>query len=268
MGASQLPGSFLLPAIALVLAGPQPADKPVIQTADVEGQQRQWLVYAPPTAKTTPSPVVFVFHGHGGSMRLVAQSFRVHEHWPEAIVVYPQGLPTATRRDPEGQRSGWSVRDVPLVDEILRRLKAEYQVDNSRLYCTGHSNGGGFTYVLWAQRGDLWAALAPSACNPPPERINAAKPRPLPILHLAGRNDTIVPFAEQEKSMTAVRQVLRCTSEPKPLGKFQVYESSAGTPFVAYLHDGGHRFPSEAVPGIVRFFKEHKRSPTPAKDGP
>lgn len=268
MCASQLLGWSLLPAIAFALVGQWPAQQAITQSAEVAGQHRQWLVYAPPTAKTTPSPVVFVFHGHGGNMRQVAQSFRLHEHWPEAIVVYPQGLPTITRRDPEGRRSGWSAQDVPLVDEILRRLKVDYQVDDQRLYCTGHSNGGGFTYLLWAQRGYLWAAIAPSACNPPPERIKAAKPRPLPVLHLAGRNDAIVPFADQEQSMTAVRQALSCTGEPISQGKFQVYESSAGTPFVAYLHDGGHRFPSEAVPGMVRFFKEHKRGGSPAKNSP
>jgi len=53
-------------------------------------------------------PVVLVFHGHGGTARYAARTFALHRHWPEAIVVYPQGLNTPGRRtDPEGRRPGW-----------------------------------------------------------------------------------------------------------------------------------------------------------------
>ena len=46
---------------------------------------------------------------------------------------------------------------------MLARLKTDYKVDDKRIYSTGHSNGGGFTYLLWAARGDVFAAFAPSA---------------------------------------------------------------------------------------------------------
>ena len=60
----------------------------------VDGVGREALVYAPAAAKTTPSPLVFAFHGHGGTMKYAAAKFAYHKHWPDAIVVYMQGLNT------------------------------------------------------------------------------------------------------------------------------------------------------------------------------
>ena len=60
----------------------------------VDGVTREALVYVPATAKTHPCPVVFAFHGHGGTMRNAANKFACHKFWPEAIVVYMQGLDT------------------------------------------------------------------------------------------------------------------------------------------------------------------------------
>ena len=39
------------------------------------------VVYAPAAAKTTSSPVVFAFHGHGGTMNHAAAKFAYHKHW-------------------------------------------------------------------------------------------------------------------------------------------------------------------------------------------
>jgi polyhydroxybutyrate depolymerase len=32
-------------------------------------------------------------------------------------------------------------------------MKQDYRVDEQRIYATGHSKGGAFTYLLWAARG-------------------------------------------------------------------------------------------------------------------
>src|ERR1051326_4735523 len=75
---------------------------------NVDGVVREALVYAPAKAKSEASPVVFAFHGHGGSMSNAARQFGYHRLWPEAIVVYMQGLNTPGRlTDPEGQKAGW-----------------------------------------------------------------------------------------------------------------------------------------------------------------
>ena len=70
------------------------AETPARLEWKVDGVTREALVYAPAAAKTTPSPVVFAFHGHGGTMKHAATKFAYQKHWPEAIVVYMQGLNT------------------------------------------------------------------------------------------------------------------------------------------------------------------------------
>ena len=76
----------------------------------VDGLQREALVFVPQNidASSKPAPVVFGFHGHGGSAMNAVRSFHFHTLWPEAIVVYMQGIPTPGRlTDPDGKRNGW-----------------------------------------------------------------------------------------------------------------------------------------------------------------
>ncbi|HLP76155.1 MAG TPA: esterase, partial [Candidatus Paceibacterota bacterium] len=96
----------------------------------VEGVSRESLIYVPTTAASTPTPVVFVFHGHGGTAGNAARSFDIQKYWPDAIVVYPQGLKTPGQiTDPEGNRTGWQAkvgnqndRDMKFFDALLAKL--------------------------------------------------------------------------------------------------------------------------------------------------
>lgn len=234
---------------------------------DVDGVRREALVVIPEApADGEPAPVVFVFHGHGGTARNAARSFSMHTHWPEAIVVYPQGLPTPGRlTDPEGKRNGWQHaageqedRDLKFFDAMLASLKSEQNIDESRIYSTGHSNGGGFTYLLWAARPDVFAAVAPSSAG----GRSARQVKPLPAMHIAGKADALVKFAGQQRTMDVVRQINGCSDEPTEWAENALlYDSPTGTPFVSVIHPGGHRFYRASVPLMVRFFSEHARAP-------
>ncbi|WP_206026462.1 PHB depolymerase family esterase [Roseimicrobium sp. ORNL1] len=232
----------------------------------VDGVAREALIYAPVTAKSAPTPVVFVFHGHGGNAKQAARSFRIYQEWPEAISVYMQGLPTKGQlTDPEGKKNGWQGRDglegdrdLKFFDAVLAKLKTDYQVDAKRIYSTGHSNGGGFTYLLWAERGDVFAAVAPSAAAAP---FSMPKLKPKPAMHLAGETDPLVKYEWQKKTMEAVRKLNGCNEQGKAWNEVgTVYSSATGTPFVSLIHPGGHQFLQEAPPLIVKFFKEHPAS--------
>jgi polyhydroxybutyrate depolymerase len=241
------------------------ADPLVRREWTVDGVVRQALVFVPAQASTNPSPVVFAFHGHGGSMQNAARSFAYHREWPEAIAVYPQGLKTPGRlTDPEGKRAGWQHaagdqgdRDLKFVDAMLASLKEDYHADEKRIYAAGHSNGGGFTYLLWAARGDLFAAFGPSAAA---AVRNLAKLKPKPVLHVAGQNDQLVKFAWQKLTMDALRRLNEC-GEGKEWGKWCTeYPSKIGAPVVTFIHPGTHQFPAAAPAAIVKFFKQHARS--------
>jgi polyhydroxybutyrate depolymerase len=209
--------------------------------------------------------VVFAFHGHGGSMASAARSFQIHKHWPEAIVVYMQGLPTPGKFDPDGKRPGWQHaagdqgdRDLKFFDAVLASLREKRKVDDRRIYATGHSNGGGFTYLLWANRSEVFAAYAPSAAG-----AGGLKDfKPAPVMHIAGQKDTTVPFENQKRVMEAVRKLNGCTEQGKDWAKgCTLYSSDKGAPFVSFIHPGDHKYAEEAPALIVKFFKEQARKP-------
>jgi polyhydroxybutyrate depolymerase len=238
----------------------------------IDGVQREALIFRPTKepadsdSAAKGAPVVFGFHGHGGNARQAARSFRLHEEWPEAVVVYMQGVPTPGRlTDPEGKRNGWQHdpgdhedRDLKFFDAVLATLKKDYQIDENRVYATGHSNGAAFTCVLWVARGDMLAAIAPSAGF----SRSARTAKPLPVLHVAGENDPLVRFAAQKIAMSAVRKINGCEDEGKEWAKNCLeYKSDKGTPFVSFIHPGDHKYPTEAPALIVKFFKQHVRQP-------
>jgi polyhydroxybutyrate depolymerase len=229
---------------------------------------REGLVYAPSKESPDGAPVVFGFHGHGGTMAHAARSFGIQDRWPEAVVVYLQGLPTPGRlSDPEGKRPGWQHgqgeqgdRDLKLFDEALSTLRKKFKIDEKRVYATGHSNGGQFTYLLAGARRDALAAVAPSAAAGARLMKDAA---PCPLLHLAGQKDPLVAFAVQERSIAAVRAQNGCEEQGKDWGPTgcTIWVSPKDAPVVAFIHPGDHKYPAEGPELIVRFFKEHARKP-------
>ena len=197
-------------------------------------------------------------------MRNSARLWSYHVLWPEALVVYPQGLVTpGPLTDPEGHQTGWQIaaglqgnRDLKFFDAMLASLRQEFRVDDRHIYCTGHSNGGAFTYLLWAERGDQFAAFAPVAAV---DAKSLLKLKPKPVFHVAGENDPLVKFAWQQQMIAGLRRRNQC-GPAQPVEKGTVtYPSKIGAPVVTFIHSGGHEFPAEARPLIVAFFKQHAK---------
>lgn len=252
----------LLATIAFLLAAKTNAADLNRFDIEVDGVKREALVYVPDSAKQKSCPLVFAWHGHGGSMQQAARSFRIHEEWPDAIVIYPQGLNTPGKlTDPEGKKAGWQMgagamndRDLKFFDAMFAKAKETYRVDTNRVYSTGHSNGGGFTYLLWETRPDLFAAFAPSGAA----TRSAMKLKPKPLFHIAGDNDPLVKYEWQKLTIQAVRKGNGCDEEGTPWEKVGTqYPSKIGAPVVTYIQSGGHKYPAEAPALIVKFFQQH-----------
>lgn len=224
-------------ALLLVLMMPVTAiAAPQRLTIRIDGVDRQALVFAP--AKTAAAaPTLFVFHGAGDT----ADNFsRVgfQDAWPEAIVVYMDGL----SRGP-GQGGAFQARDasngnrdLKFFDAMLVELHMRFSVDDTRVYATGFSNGARMVYLLWATRSNLFAAFAPVAGMLSTE---ASFPEPKPVFHVGGREDHTNAFTEQMRSVEMAREANRVTH----------------TPVETYIHDGGHIWPSDATTRIVAFLR-------------
>ncbi|HEU4390682.1 MAG TPA: hypothetical protein VFV34_22955, partial [Blastocatellia bacterium] len=240
--------------------------EPQHQTIDIDGVQRKALIYpnSAPAPKSGP-PLVFVFHGHGGTAQFAARRFHIHELWPEAVVVYMQGLPGVQGiTDPEGTRSGWQKnpgelndRDVKFVDAALEQIEKQFKTDPNRIYGLGHSNGARFVNVLWNMRGQKFAAFCSSSGQ---GGLLLSKVVPRSIFIIAGKKDPLVPYDTQMLSVDIVRKVLNTdSSKATNDGYTQSLPGVNGTELLTYLHPGGHEFPDAAIPMAVEFFKRHAR---------
>jgi poly(3-hydroxybutyrate) depolymerase len=85
---------LLSAAMLLVFANLAAAERKVM-TWTVDGTKRQAIVYSP-SKISGKAPLVFSFHGHGDTA-LNFEGVGLQDAWPEAVVVYPQGL--ASPRD-------------------------------------------------------------------------------------------------------------------------------------------------------------------------
>ncbi len=241
----------------VVMAAPEPK----VLHWTVNGIDRQALVYIPESAKTSATPIIFVFHGHGGNMNMMFRSRGFDKLWPEAIIVSPQGLNTPGRlTDPNGELPGWQKaagdmndRDLLFFDAMLKTFHEEYQVDDKRIYATGHSNGGGFTYLLLETRSDILAAAAPSAAS---AVLALSRIKPKPVMHIMGEKDPLVKPQWQEATIKGMLNINHCSKNGEPYATdATIYPSTTGNPFIVYKHTGGHVFPQEANAVVIQFFK-------------
>ena len=247
------------------------AELPVPTVWTVGEDRREALVIPPSQPGAGPVPVVFVFHGHGGTMQRMAQ-LDFQAQWPAALVVCPQGLPTVTPRDPKGLRAGWQLklthhgdRDLKFFDAMLTTLRQTYDMDQTRIFVTGYSNGGGFTYLLLASRGGELAAVAPVAALAGSLRAPQHY-QPRPVLHVAGERDSTVPFRFQQRSMDLVHRLNGCAVTGTAWASAGTlvgtqYASRQTAPFIAVIHPGTHSYPAEAPTLIVKFFQQYPLKP-------
>ncbi|MGV3613806.1 MAG: alpha/beta hydrolase family esterase [Fimbriimonas sp.] len=243
---------MLAAAMVLLVTGPG------VKTIRVDGVEREALVCASNSAK--PAPLVFAFHGYGGNMRRAAANFRLHEHWPEAVVVYLQGLPSLNPRDPANQRPGWDVmraqndnRDVRFVDALLADLKKDYKIDEKRVFAMGHSNGGRFGYLLWGQRGDTFRAFSMCGSNSVgfEDRL-----KPKSAFLIGGLGDATVPIANQRRTAAFLMDLLKVDPAPARSSEgYKLYKGAGNLELATYFHSGGHEYPADAGKMVVDFFR-------------
>jgi predicted esterase len=125
---------------------------------------RELYVYTPTDADTAgPWPVVFAYHGLGGSADWVTVG-------GDNDLITPIDSRGYILVSPESQAIGgteWQQgttddnEDLVFFDDILTCLDAQYGIDDSQIYVTGMSAGGLYTSYLGVVRDDAIAAAAP-----------------------------------------------------------------------------------------------------------
>jgi polyhydroxybutyrate depolymerase len=223
----------------------------------VNGATREAIVQVPDTAATgEPLPLVLSFHGYGDNMENF-QYTNVHVAWPDAVVVYFQGLERSRGLRGWVTEPGRSNRDLALVDVALASLKERFRIDDGRIYATGYSNGGGFTYLLWSERADVFAGFAPVAAR---FRDGVRPELPRPVFVIAGDQDRVVDFEDQQEAFELAIDVNSVRDESVECGNgCTLYGAETTAPVMVWVHHGAHVYPRGASEGIATFFRRYGR---------
>ena len=165
-----------------------------------QGLVRDFIVYIPESyTHESSSSILFAFHGFGGSNNQIMYSsdFNSIAERENFIVVYPQG--SSFFGFPHWNVGGWTnsstTDDVSLIDFLIELISQDYNLNQGRIYATGMSNGGFFSFLLGCQMSNKFAAVASVTGSMTTETFNECNPgRELPILQIHGTDDSIVTY--------------------------------------------------------------------------
>jgi poly(3-hydroxybutyrate) depolymerase len=142
-----------------------------------QGITRDFIYHAPGVSVAEGLPLVLVYHGLG-SYNAEVQYFTGFDAVADAngfLVAYPQATQIGgdvqwnVYADDVPGHAGAGIPDatddVVFTDDLIDWFCANHHIDASRIYATGHSNGGNFCYLLSLQRPEKFAAFAPTSAN-------------------------------------------------------------------------------------------------------
>jgi len=200
---------------------------------DYGGYTRTWRYYVPTSYNgSEPVPLVFSFHGLGSSG--VGQedltSFANLAEGEGFIVVFPEAtqiegyhpiLPDLIGNTIQWNLGGpgslqyhYDVDDLGFIAELVDTFKTDYNIDASRVYATGMSNGAMLTYYVSMMLPGTFAGFA-AVCSP--MTLNLFEPYmdfdldvgcPVTMILMQGTLDPIVPYDGLEDATGSVNQTI------------------------------------------------------------
>jgi polyhydroxybutyrate depolymerase len=203
----------------------------------IDGRTRTYRLHVPPALPDGPVPLLVALHGGTGSGRQFERSsgFDAVADDRGFIVVYPDGVgsgpdETDLRTWNAGLCCGAAARkevdDVGFVRQLIDTMEIQFDIDPSRVFAAGHSNGGFMSYRLACELSDRIVAVGLQAGGLGVETCSPV--RPVSLLHIHGAADTNVPieggvgsgisrvaFPPLADSLASVSKAMGCTTEPE-----------------------------------------------------
>lgn len=228
------------------IAGDYPPDlgaETYLEISGVPGQGdrvRQYKVHLPPSYDpAVPAPAVFCIHGLGQTAVLFCiTGTAMHEKSDEAgfVLIMPNGYQNSWNAGTCcGGASSEQLDDVALFRAIFDEVGKHVNIDRSRVYATGLSNGGYMSYRLACEAADLFTAVAPNAAaigkndigggtNGASDFTVCEPSRPIPLLAVHGTDDPLIPYSLVAPSIAHLANEYGCAAESEPAA----YPQSAG----------------------------------------
>lgn len=166
-----------------------------------DGLTRDYIVYIPMSYDGSKA-VPLLFNFHGWTMSADDQMTWVADMRPIAdtanfILVYPQGslFNGNTHWNVGGRFAGSTADDIGFTEAMIDTLASTYNIDLSRIYSCGYSNGGEFSFELACKLSSRIAAIGAVAGTMTDYTYNACNPtHTIPVVNLHGTADDIVDY--------------------------------------------------------------------------
>ncbi len=163
------------------------------------GQKRSYLLYVPKSYNpAVPSPLIISIHGYAEwpAHQMDISHWNVLADQYGFLVVYPSGtqFPLQWRTRGKTNSNADPMLDVIYISDLIDKLVGQYNIDSSRIYANGLSNGGGMSFKLACLLSNRIAAIGSvsGAYLLPWEECDFSRPVPAVIFH--GTADPIVPY--------------------------------------------------------------------------
>lgn len=253
------------------------------------GLTREYLLYVPSSYDgTSQFPLLFNFHGYGGtsSAHMYAADMRALADQKKFLLVYPQGSldsygsPHWNSSLPGGDNKS-TADDSGFVEAMITSISSSYQVDSTRIYACGYSNGGMMSYFLGGSMSDKIAAIGSVAGTMLDGNPDPASPVPMINIHGtadyviaytggdgAGSISSVLTYWAEKNGASSIPAVTNLTSGTSTIVEKSVYSDSGGTPWVEHYKvvGGGHVWLELDINGsnandlIWDFFSKHALS--------
>jgi polyhydroxybutyrate depolymerase len=161
------------------------------------GRERTFRLHRPPDGVGGERPLIVALHGGrgtGAGMERLSGLSQLSDREGFAVV-YPDGV-GGTWNDGRELDSFPAMRedvdDVGLIESLIDHLVDGFDVDASRVYATGISNGGHMSHRLGVDLSHRLAAIAPVAASMPSLVQERAKPsNPIGVIVFFGDEDPL-----------------------------------------------------------------------------
>jgi len=227
------------------------------ETIDVEGTERTFLVHIPPSIQPDiPIPLLFNFHGRTDTAVHQQEISHMNAKADEAgfVVVAPQAI--------DNPPTWWGAvpteigdADMVFFDELLEHLQAQINIDPTRIFATGFSNGASFANRLACSRSDIFAAVAPVSGGHV-GYYDCDAQYAVSVLAIHGLDDSIIPY-EGNQNNPLVHEWVEAWAErdgcntvptinrPSDLLIFETWGNCNGEVLVALysIANAGHTWP-------------------------
>lgn len=162
------------------------------------GLQRTYRVYVPTVYNPAVStPLIINLHGYGSNniQQELYSNFKPIADTAGFILVHPNGTPDASNTLHWNTFGTSSVDDVGFLSALIDTLSTQLNINQSRVYATGMSNGGFMSFQLACQLGNKIAAIASVTGTMTVTNLGTCQPaRPLPVMQIHGTADATVPY--------------------------------------------------------------------------